>query len=65
MNPTYTDTKKSYVYEGIVVDATGRRATRKLPSGRSHELIEIQPHQSDQGVWCKWVDVTELYEIHE
>jgi len=54
---------EEYIFEHTPVVKTGRKAARRLPSGKMDELIEITPHDPDQGSWKKWVRATELYRI--
>ena len=53
----------SFVYENGEVVKTGRRAERKVRSGKVDELVEITPKDATTGSWKKWVREDELYEV--
>lgn len=52
----------TYVYNGVEVKMTGRRAKKET---RRNEimLVEITPYNVEDGTWKRWVNPTELYEI--
>lgn len=53
----------TYVYEQVEVRKTGRKAERKLKSGRVDSVIEITPTDSTYGTWKKWVTEETLFEV--
>lgn len=53
----------SYVHEGKEVVLTGRKAQKKLRSGKSDEVVEIKPANPEDGSFTKWVRMGELFEI--
>ena len=57
---------KTYVHDGKEVVLTGRRARKKART-REIELFEIKPKDvtSTDASFCKWVRMTDLYEIVE
>lgn len=56
-------TKKTYIYDSVEVQLTGRVAQRKLSSGKIDELVEITPVDEIVGKWKKWVREVDLYEV--
>lgn len=54
---------ETYVFENVEVRKTGRRAQRKLRSGKVDEVIEITPMESIVGTWKKWVVEDTLFEV--
>ena len=55
----------TYVFENIEVKKTGRKAQRKLKSGKVDELVEITPVDEKVGTWKKWTRDAELFEVGE
>jgi len=57
---------KTYVHDGKEVVLTGRKARKKTRS-KEIELFEIKPKDvtSKDASFCKWVRMTDLYEIVE
>ena len=55
--------EQTFLHEDVEVRKTGRTATRKLRNDKIDERIEITPVDKMQGVWKKWVRLTDLYEI--
>lgn len=53
----------TYVYENVEVRKTGRRAERKLKSGKVDVVIEITPMDTIVGTWKKWVIEDTLFEV--
>lgn len=53
----------NYVHEGVEVVKTGKKAGKKLASGRYDELVEITPANNVGGIWKKWVRESDLYSI--
>lgn len=53
----------TYVYENIEVRKTGRKAERKLKSGKVDVVIEITPMDQTIGSWKKWVVEDALFEV--
>jgi hypothetical protein len=53
----------SYVFEQAEVVLTGRKASKKLRSGRDETLYEITPVSKLTGSWCKWVTMSQLFEV--
>lgn len=62
-----------YVYDGIEVVLTGRRAVKpqtnsmsRLKQASEIALVEIEPKNSDSdGSWKRWVSFSDLYTIVE
>jgi len=55
---------KTYLFDSIEIVKTGRRAERKLRSGKIDSKIEITPADTNtNGSWTKWVKESELYGI--
>lgn len=52
----------TYVYNGIEVKLTGRRA-KKASRRKDYVVVEITPYDKEDGSWKRWVNPTELYEI--
>lgn len=50
-----------YVYYNVEVVLTGKRAERKLSSGKVDVLHEITPADSSIGSWKKWVSLQEMH----
>ncbi len=61
-----SDNKKiTYVVDGEEVIKTGREAIRTAPGprgNREYRVVEVTPI-ADFGLWKKWVDPSELYEV--
>lgn len=57
------ETVVTYVYNGVEVKMTGRRA-KKATRRQEHVLIEVTPYNQNDGTWTKWANPSELYEIH-
>lgn len=55
--------QKSWVFEGIEVTKTGRKAQRALPSGKLDIQIEVTPVHNINGSWKKWTRESDLFEI--
>lgn len=53
----------TYVYENVEVRKTGRKAERKLKSGKNDTVVEITPVDSITGSWRKWVSEDILFEV--
>lgn len=60
-----SEPKKIYLLNDIEVVFTGRKAKRTLKNNKIDERFEIQPANSNEGSWKKWVKQTDLYEIEE
>ena len=60
-----TEQIDTWVYDGVEVTKTGRKAQRIVQSGgRIYELIEITPVDRRMvGEWKKWVKDSELYKV--
>jgi hypothetical protein len=60
-------TVKTYVYNGTEYEMTGRKAEKKLYSGKKRELFEIRPVGMDdtQTTYNKWATMDELFEVLE
>ena len=56
---------KTYVYDGIEVILTGRKAQKELRSGKTDWVFEIQQSDSESASFKKWVRMKELFEIQE
>jgi hypothetical protein len=60
---------KSFVYDGVEVTLTGRKAkkdkVRRNQIISSETIVEIAPKDKDGPTWKRWVRTTELYEIIE
>ena len=56
-------TDKVYVYDGAEVVLTGRKAQKKLRSGKISEVVEIKPADAESASFKKWVRQDELFEI--
>ncbi len=55
--------EKIFVYEGLEVKLTSRKANRTLKNNKIDEIYEITPANSEQGTWKKWIRKPDLYEI--
>jgi hypothetical protein len=55
--------QQTYVLDGEEVVLTGRIAKRETTSGRSTELVEVQPADKDNGSWKKWVAMNSLFKV--
>lgn len=53
----------TYVFENTEVVKTGRKAQRKLTSGKIDELVEVTPTDRMNGTWKKWVIVGQLHTV--
>lgn len=53
----------TYVFDNTEIYMTGRKAERKLSSGKLDKLVEITPLHQSSGQWRKWVKESDLYEI--
>ncbi len=59
-----SDGEVSWVFDGVEVIKTGRKAQNTTRSGKPLELIEVTPvDQRMVGTWKKWVKESELYEV--
>lgn len=58
-----SEQEQTYLHEDVEVRKTGRTATRKLRNDKIDERVEITPVDKVQGVWMKWVRLSDLYEI--
>lgn len=58
-----TEHETTYLHEDVEVRKTGRVATRKLRNDKIDERVEITPVDQVNGIWKKWVRLTDLYEI--
>jgi len=58
-------TNKTYVYQGLEVELTGRKAQRKTRSGKMNEVVEVKPTDPENGSFLKWVSMSDLFEILE
>jgi hypothetical protein len=56
---------KVYVYDGVEVILTGRKAHKKLRSGKVDEVVEIKQADEESASFNKWVRQSELFEIQE
>lgn len=56
---------KTFVYDNIEIRKTGRKAERKLTSGKVDLLLEITPADPMSGSWKKWVREADLFEVVE
>ena len=56
---------KTYVYDGIEVVLTGRKAQKQLRSQKTDEVIEIKQADPESASFKKWVRMKELFEIVE
>lgn len=56
---------QSYVFENVEVVLTGRKAAKTLRSGKEEILYEITPKLSTTGMWKKWVNISQMYEVVE
>jgi hypothetical protein len=56
---------KIYVYDGMEVILTGRKANKKLRSGKMNEVVEIKQADAESASFKKWVRQSELFEILE
>jgi hypothetical protein len=54
---------QTYVYQDIEVQKTGRKAERKLKSGKVDIVVEICPVDSMTGMGKKWVSEDVLFEV--
>lgn len=54
---------QSYVFENVEVVLTGRKAAKTLRSGKEEVLYEITPKHSTTGMWKKWVNLSQMYEV--
>lgn len=54
---------KTYVFEGVEVKKTGRRAQNKLRSGKIDEIVEVTPVDHMTGSWKKWTREDALHEV--
>ena len=59
----FTERETTYLHEDVEVRKTGRVATRKLRNDKIDERVEITPVDKVNGIWKKWVRLTDLYEI--
>jgi hypothetical protein len=64
MMKIFTMAEQNFVFNGIEVKLTGRRAQKTLRNN-TEILFEIQPADPDEGCWKRWVRQVELYEIQE
>lgn len=55
----------SFVYEGVEVKKTGRKASRQGTGSRTVEMVEITPVNDYDGTWKKWVAPGALFIILE
>ena len=58
-----TERETTYLHEDVEVRKTGRTATRKLRNDKIDERVEITPVDQVNGIWKKWVRLTDLYVI--
>ena len=58
-----TEREPTYLHEDVEVRKTGRTATRKLRNDKIDERVEITPVDQVNGIWKKWVRLTDLYVI--
>jgi len=56
-------TNDTFLLDNIEVVLTGRVAHRVLRSGNHEERSEVQPAESSDGTWKRWVKTSELYTI--
>ena len=54
-----------YVYDGLEVVLTGRKAQKKLRSQKTDEVVEVQQADAESASFKKWVRMKELFEIIE
>jgi len=57
------NTQKTYVYDGIEVVLTGRKAQKQLRSKKTDEVVEIEQADKESASFKKWVRMKELFEI--
>ena len=57
------DINSSYVYDDCEVKLTGRTATQTLRSGKTLMIYEITPVHPMNGVWKKWISMSNLYKV--
>lgn len=65
-----SEQKTEYVYNGILVNKTGRQASKQsskqtLRSSRTFEetIVEIVPVDMEDGTWKRWVAETDLFVV--
>lgn len=65
-------TDETFVYEGKEWNLTGRKAQKNIFSKRKPDktigmmtILEIRPVDSNDPMFCKWVDPRDLYYIRE
>lgn len=63
MNSDNDGVIQTYVLENIEVRKTGRKAERKLKSGKIDIVVEVTPVDSTDGLWKKWVVDLNLFEV--
>jgi hypothetical protein len=59
------DDKPVYVYEGVEVIKTGKKAAKELASKKIDTLYEITPSDRMVGSWKKWVRDSDLYVVEQ
>jgi hypothetical protein len=57
--------EQTYVFEGVEVRKTGRRAQNKLKSGKIDEIVEVTPVDNMVGSWKKWTREDMLFEVQQ
>ena len=57
------ETNSTFLLDNIEVVLTGRVACRELRGGKTEERKEVQPANSDEGTWKRWVKPAELFKI--
>lgn len=54
---------ETFVYDNVEVRKTGRKADRKLKSGKVDIVVEVTPVDSNYGSWAKWVSEEILFKV--
>lgn len=64
MSEETLDPTKTYVYDGVEVQLTGRKA--KKPSNVANRMLilyEVEPVDKESIQWKKWVSTRDIYTI--